>query len=255
MSKIKFVRIKKSMFVFITAAAVLLLCACGAEKTENDTSGVQNTNMLTETNSAPVETDDNSETDIVNTHSLAPSSDADTNDSDSGADEIDEITIPDESENNAESLETAQPENGADGDDNSQNETGESGNESSETEETAGNNTAESATPVVTPDVGDYYRDSSMSFFSGSWQSNSGVIYVFNSDSETVVRKDGTSGEVISSGTYDADTEDFSEYTLSVTFDGVTEEYIAWLYSDTGSVVLIDADTMERVDNIWRSAE
>lgn len=91
------------------------------------------------------------------------------------------------------------------------------------------------------------------SFFNGKWESSSGMIYIFDGQKGVVVLKEKSTGEVLLEGTYEAYSEDFSEYKLSMTFEGETESFIAWKYSDTGNVKLIIEETGVAYDLLWRS--
>lgn len=91
------------------------------------------------------------------------------------------------------------------------------------------------------------------SFFNGKWESSSGMIYIFDGQKGVVVLKEKSTGEVLLEGMYEAYSEDFSEYKLSMTFEGETESFIAWKYSDTGNVRLIIEETGVTYDLLWRS--
>ncbi len=107
------------------------------------------------------------------------------------------------------------------------------------------------ATPVPTENV--FYDEIAMTFFNGTWESSSGTVYVFSEKERSIVLKDKYTGEVLLEGSYNASTSDFTQYDLSMTFHGETDEFIAWLYSDTGSVALLTKGTMKNYDNMWRA--
>lgn len=114
-------------------------------------------------------------------------------------------------------------------------------------------NASGSENPVETEAANEDANDPAVIFFNGTWNSTSKIIYIFNAPDRTVRLIDSASGEELLSGTYDAATEDFTEYELSMTFNGDTDEFIAWEYADTGSVALITKTTKEVYDNIWRA--
>jgi len=90
------------------------------------------------------------------------------------------------------------------------------------------------------------------SFFDGEWESSAGMIYIFDGEKGTVILKEKSTGEMLLEGTYETSSEDFSEYRLSMTFHGETDSFIAWRYSDSGSVRLIIEETGATYDLLWR---
>lgn len=90
------------------------------------------------------------------------------------------------------------------------------------------------------------------SFFNGEWESTSGMIYIFDGMSGTLVLKEKETGEVLLEGTYETFSEDFSEFRLSMTFHGETDSFIAWKYSDSGMVRLIIEETGKTYDLLSR---
>lgn len=108
-------------------------------------------------------------------------------------------------------------------------------------------------TSATTPSKDEVNVEIAETFFSGEWDSSSGMLYIFDGRKGTVVLKEKSTGEVLLEGTYKTYSEDFSEYQLSMTFEGETESFIAWAYSDTGNVKLIIEETGAMYDLLWRA--
>ena len=109
-------------------------------------------------------------------------------------------------------------------------------------------------TPITPAEKEEIIKDLAASFFHGEWESESGMLYIFDSNDSTVVLKEKKTGEVLLSGTYESSSDDYSEYELTMTFNGESDTYIAWKYSDTGAVRLIIGETGATYDLLWRAS-
>lgn len=110
-------------------------------------------------------------------------------------------------------------------------------------------------TPITSAEKEEISKDIAESFFHGEWESESGMLYIFDSQSGSLTLKEKKTGEVLLNGTYESTTDDYSEYELTMTFNGESDTYIAWKYSDTGAVRLIIEETGATYDLLWRNNE
>lgn len=122
----------------------------------------------------------------------------------------------------------------------------------SETEESPSETEIILPTPNMSATKDEVNTEIAESFFNGEWESSSGMLYIFNGTKGTLVLKEKATGEVLLEGTYKAFSEDFSEFSLSMTFHGETDTFVAWKYSDSGSVRLIIEETGKTYDILWR---
>lgn len=113
----------------------------------------------------------------------------------------------------------------------------------------------EAPTPTASASQDTIHKDIAESFFHGEWESESGMIYIFDGAEGSVALKEKNTGDILLTGTYESTTEDFSEYALTMTFNGETDTFIAWKYSDTGAVRLIIEETGATYDLLWRPAD